>query len=109
MLNQAFLDHQVLLFRDQKLSAQQYNSFAGRFGPLKDYLFAEGMEGFPYITEIVKTETETEGFGSFWHSDSTYTERPPKITMLYAREVPPRGATRCSPICMHSTMTCPRA
>ena len=90
-LNQAFLDHQVLLFREQKLSAQQYNDFARRFGSLKDYLFAEGMEGFPYITEIVKTETETEGFGSFWHSDSAYTERPPKITMLYAREVPPRG------------------
>jgi len=90
-LNQALLDYQVLLFREQKLSAQQYNDFARRFGRLKDYLFAEGMEGFPYITEIVKTETETEGFGSFWHSDSAYTERPPKITMLYAREVPPRG------------------
>ena len=90
-LNQAFLDHQVLLFREQKLSAQQYNDFARRFGSLKDYLFAEGMEGFPYITEIVKTETETESFGSFWHSDSAYTECPPKITMLYAREVPPRG------------------
>ena len=90
-LNQAFLDHQILLFRDQQLSAQQYCDFAGRFGPLKDYLFAEGMDGFPYITEIIKTERETESFGSFWHSDSAYTERPPKITMLYAREVPPRG------------------
>jgi taurine dioxygenase len=90
-LNQAFLDHQVLLFRDQRLTPQQYNDFSERFGPLKDYLFADGMDGFPYITEIVKTETETEGFGSFWHSDSTYIERPPKITLLYARQVPPRG------------------
>ena len=54
-------------------------------------MFADGLDGFPYITEIVKTETETEGFGSFWHSDSAYTEQPPKITMLYARQVPPRG------------------
>ena len=90
-LNQAFLDHQVLFFRKQQLSAQQFNDFAAGFGPLKDYLFAEGMDGFPYITEIIKTETETESFGSFWHSDSAYTERPPKITMLYAREVPARG------------------
>lgn len=90
-LNQAFLRHQVLFFRDQRLSPQQYNDFAVRFGPLKDYLFAEGMDGFPYITEIIKTETETESFGSFWHSDSAYTERPPKITLLYARQVPPRG------------------
>jgi alpha-ketoglutarate-dependent taurine dioxygenase len=90
-LNRAFLDHQILFFRDQQLTARQYNDFAEHFGSLKDYLFADGMDGFPYITEIVKTETETEGFGSFWHSDSAYTERPPKITMLYARQVPPRG------------------
>jgi taurine dioxygenase len=90
-LNQAFLDHQILFFRDQHLSAQQYNDFAARFGVLKNYLFAEGMDGFPYITEIIKTETETESFGSFWHSDSAYTDCPPKITMLYAREVPARG------------------
>jgi taurine dioxygenase len=90
-LNQAFLEHQVLFFRDQQLSPRQYNDFAAGFGPLQDYLFAAGMDGFPYITEIIKTETETESFGSFWHSDSTYTERPPKITLLYAREVPPRG------------------
>ena len=90
-VNQAFLDHQVLFFRDQHLSPQAYNDFAQRFGSLQEYMFADGMEGFPCITEIVKTETETESFGSFWHSDSTYTERPPKITMLYARQVPDRG------------------
>jgi len=90
-VNRAFLEHQVLFFRDQRLTAQQYNDFAERFGPLTNYMFAEGPEGYPYITEIIKTETETESFGSFWHSDSAYLERPPKITMLYAREVPPRG------------------
>ena len=90
-VNKAFLDYQIIFFRDQKLSHQQYNDFASRFGPLKDYLFADGIDGFPFITEIVKTETETESFGSFWHSDSTYLELPPKVTMLYARQVPPKG------------------
>jgi taurine dioxygenase len=90
-INQAFLDYQIIFFRHQKLSHQQYNDFASRFGPLKDYLFANGIDGFPFITEIVKTETETESFGSFWHSDSTYLELPPKATMLYARQVPPKG------------------
>ena len=90
-INQAFLDYQVLFFRDQELSHQQYIDFASRFGPPRDYLFADGIEGFPFITEIVKTETETESFGSFWHSDSTYMEKPPKATILYARQIPPRG------------------
>lgn len=90
-VNQAFLDYQVLFFRNQHLSAQHYNDFALRFGPLRDYLFADGIDGFPYVTEIVKTETETESFGSFWHSDSAYIELPPKITMLYARQIPEQG------------------
>ena len=90
-INQAFLDHQIIYFRNQTLSHQQYNDFAMRFGKLRDYMFADGIEGYPYITEIVKTETETESFGSFWHSDSAYLEQPPKITMLYARQVPERG------------------
>ena len=90
-VNQAFLDYQIIFFRDQDLSSQQYNNFALRFGPLKDYLFADGVDGFPFITEIVKTETETESFGSFWHSDSAYMELPPKITMLYARQIPAQG------------------
>jgi len=90
-LEQAFVEHQVLFFRRQRLTPQHYCDFAASFGPLADYLFVDGMDGYPYITEIIKTETETEGFGCFWHSDSTYLERPPKITLLYARELPPRG------------------
>ena len=90
-LNRAFLDHQVIFFRGQRLSPRQYQDFALRFGKLAEYLFADGLDGFPYITEIVKTEDETRGFGDFWHSDSTYLESPPKITMLYARHLPPRG------------------
>ncbi|MCP4390368.1 MAG: hypothetical protein GY802_18890 [Gammaproteobacteria bacterium] len=31
-LNQAFLDYQIIFFRDQQLSAQQYNDFALGFG-----------------------------------------------------------------------------
>ena len=90
-INQAFLDYQIIFFRDQNLSNQQYMDFAECFGPVKEYLFADGIDGFPFITEIVKTETETESFGSFWHSDSTYVENPPKATILYARQVPPKG------------------
>ena len=90
-INDAFLQYQIVFFRNQKISPAQYCRFANMFGPLQDYMFAEGVDGFPAITEIVKTETETESFGSFWHSDSTYLPLPPKLTMLYAREVPERG------------------
>ena len=90
-LNQVFLDYQVVFFRGQQLDPQQYTDFASAFGQPAEYLFATGLDGYPHITEIVKSESETTGFGDFWHSDSTYLERPPKITMLYARQVPLRG------------------
>ena len=90
-LERMLLDYQVLLFRDQQISPRQYQDFARRFGRLQEYLFAEGLDGCPYITEIVKTENETSGFGDFWHSDSAYLETPPSITMLYARQVPAHG------------------
>jgi len=90
-LMRAFLDYQILFFREQSLSPGEYQEFAQCFGRLEEYIFAEGLDGYPYITEIVKTENETGGFGDFWHSDSTYLELPPAITMLYARQVPPRG------------------
>jgi len=90
-LRQAFLDHQVIFMRGQPLAPRQYQDFALRFGRLEEYLFAAGLEGFPCITEIVKTENETGGFGDFWHSDSTYLETPPAITLLHARQLPPQG------------------
>ncbi|MCP4979045.1 MAG: hypothetical protein GY935_00955 [Gammaproteobacteria bacterium] len=55
-LDQAFLDHQIIFFREQHLSPQQYNDLALGFGPPKNYLFADGLDDFPYITEIFKTE-----------------------------------------------------
>ncbi len=91
-INDAFLAHQVVFFRDQKITPDEYAAFARRFGPLISYMFSEGVsEAHPEITPIVKTETSTESFGSYWHSDSTYLEKPPKATFLYAREVPERG------------------
>ncbi len=90
-VNQVLLDYQIIFFRDQDLSHKQYIDFGNCFGELKDYMFADGIDGYPLITEIVKTEDETESFGSYWHSDSTFLERPPKATILLARQVPPRG------------------
>jgi taurine dioxygenase len=39
----------------------------------------------------VKLEDERVNFGGIWHSDTTYLERPPMASMLYAIEIPPYG------------------
>ena len=90
-IRQAFLDHQVIFFRDQSLTPEQYLRFAGSMGEPSVYPFVEGLESYPEITEVIKEEDERINFGGIWHSDTTYLECPPMATMLYARQVPPLG------------------
>ena len=90
-IHQAFLDHQVLFIRDQKLTPQQQVAFGRRFGKPNIYPFVPGLDEAPEIFEILKAEGDEKNFGGAWHSDTTYLAQPPLATMLYAREVPPVG------------------
>jgi taurine dioxygenase len=90
-IHAAFLDHQVLVFRDQHLSPAEYTALARRFGEPGIYPFAKGLDGHPEITMIVKEAHQTSNFGGMWHSDTTYQPKPPKATMLMAVETPPTG------------------
>jgi len=90
-IEEAFLAHQVLLFRDQRLDPAAQLGLARRLGVPEAYPFAAGLEGFPEITEIVKEPQQTSNFGGMWHSDTTYQPIPPKATLLYAVETPEAG------------------
>lgn len=90
-LRQALLDHLVIFFRDQDISSAAYMAFARSFATPAQYPLLPGIEGFPMITEIAKYEHERNNFGGIWHADTTYLERPPLGSMLYALEVPPFG------------------
>ena len=90
-IHQAFLDHQVIFIRDQDLTPADQAKFGRMFGQLADYPFMQGLAEEGQVFEILKTEQETENFGSAWHSDMSYMERPPLATMLYAREIPETG------------------
>ena len=90
-IRRAFLDYLVLFFRGQKLTPQQQLAFAQRFGEPREYPQLKGLPECPLITPVVKLEHERVNFGGIWHSDTTYLERPPMASMLYAIEVPPYG------------------
>jgi len=87
----AWLEHLVVFFRDQDLSADQFLALARAFGEPIEYPFVKGLAGYPQITPVIKLEHEKVNFGGLWHSDTAYLERPPMATMLLARETPPRG------------------
>jgi taurine dioxygenase len=90
-IRKAFLEHQVIFFRDQALTPAQFMAFARCMGKPVEYPFVKGIEGFPEVIEVKKLEHERTNFGGIWHSDTTYLDEPPMGSMLLALEVPPYG------------------
>jgi taurine dioxygenase len=90
-IRQAWLDHLVVFFRDQKITPAQQLAFARRLGEPMAYPQLKGLDGYPMITPVVKLENERNNFGGVWHSDTTYLRVPPMASMLYAIELPPVG------------------
>ncbi|MEO0983880.1 MAG: TauD/TfdA family dioxygenase [Pseudomonadota bacterium] len=91
-IHQAFLDHQVIFFRDQAgLSPERHKAFGRRFGGLNVHPYVKAMDGHPEILEIIKEPSDKLNFGGGWHSDMSFLEQPALGSMLYAVEVPPHG------------------
>ncbi|HVJ24218.1 MAG TPA: TauD/TfdA family dioxygenase, partial [Burkholderiales bacterium] len=57
-IRQAFLEHQVVFFRDQKLDPAQFMAFARRMGKPVEYPFVKGLDRFPEVIEVKKLEHE---------------------------------------------------
>ncbi|MFT5507295.1 MAG: taurine dioxygenase [Hyphomicrobiaceae bacterium] len=90
-IHQAFHDHLMIYFRNQTLSPKAQVGLSQHFGKPAIYPFLKGLDGFPEVNALIKTEDDTKAFGGTWHSDTSYKERPDLGTLLYAVEVPPAG------------------
>jgi alpha-ketoglutarate-dependent taurine dioxygenase len=100
-VRRAWLDHQVLRFRDQALSDPQLIAFSRQFGQLDPP--GPNPYGRPFIPEhpeinvISNIEVDGAPIGGLgdgeavWHADMTYVDEPPMGAILYALEVPPSG------------------
>ena len=90
-IHETFLEYSVLVFRGQAIGPAELMRIGARFGEPCYYPFVTGIDGYPFIFEVVKEESETVNFGGNWHSDTTYLAQPPLATLLYALEVPKHG------------------
>ncbi|HTW27158.1 MAG TPA: TauD/TfdA family dioxygenase [Acetobacteraceae bacterium] len=100
-IHRAWLDHAVLLFRDQSLSDADLVRFSRRFGDLDLAPVQETgrrfVDGHPEIYVVSNVVRDGQPIGSLgageavWHTDMSYLPDPPKASMLYALEVPPAG------------------
>jgi taurine dioxygenase len=80
--------HHVVFFRDQQLTPERQEAFAGRFG--------EVTEGHPVIPAIegnskVLAIDSREDRASWWHTDVTFLETPAMASLLYMVEAPAVG------------------
>jgi taurine dioxygenase len=90
-LHRALLDYGVIFFRDQQITPAQQMVFARRWGEVHLHPHMPCLPDHPGIIEILKKEDDTAVFGANWHTDQMFTPTPAKLTMLYAKEVPPVG------------------
>ena len=88
-LNELFCTYHLLVFPGQSLTPQEQMAFGRRWGELIRHPYA-GLDDYPEIIEL-KNHGKRRDVNQHWHSDMTYNERPPKLTMLYALEAPDLG------------------
>ena len=92
-LRSAQLEHQVLFLRGQPLDPGALLRFGQRLGEIQPSHPA--LRGHPDHPDVVRVETR-DGAGSgkyntIWHSDVSFDEIPPSISILHAAEVPEIG------------------
>jgi taurine dioxygenase len=97
----AWLAHQVLLFPAQRLTDGELIAFSNRFGdldlaPIQETgrRFVEGHPELYVVSNVIENGVPIGSLGAgeaVWHTDMSYQPIPPKASVLYALEVPPRG------------------
>jgi taurine dioxygenase len=100
-VHRAWVENLVLLFRGQTLSDDDLIAFSRRFGGL-DWApvqetgrrFVEGHPEIYVVSNVIENGAPIGSLGAgeaVWHTDMSYIADPPKASMLYAIEVPPKG------------------
>ena len=92
-IKSALQKYGMLYFRKQNLNSKNYIKFAKNFGKLAEYPRLKGLnKKYPKIT-VVQRKASDKGpsFGEQFHTDSIYTKKPPRFTMLFSKLVPKKG------------------
>ena len=95
----AFLEHHVLVFREQHLTADAQHALTLHFGEIEGHV-ARLPDGrpLPLVHTVHNLDAEgrptdeADGNGNYaWHTDKSYHAEPSLMTMLHALELPPAG------------------
>jgi taurine dioxygenase len=90
-LKTAFLDHHVLVFRDQDIEPADHKRLAASFGELRP-VNPPPEHGDPYILEVATAPESVNVFGNGWHADGTADAEPSLGSMLHITRMPEPGS-----------------
>ncbi len=82
------LEHQVLFFPGQNLSPTQHREFASGWGEMEIHPYLRKVDGFPEIVELSSVHGMV---ADDWHTDVTFSARPPIMSILNHVETPEVG------------------
>ncbi|MBL1098421.1 TauD/TfdA dioxygenase family protein [Streptomyces coffeae] len=88
-VRRAFLDHHVLVFRQQDITFDDHKRFAGHFGELRPV--NPPPEGDPYMLEIRTSPEANNVAGNGWHTDGSADPEPSLGSMLHIIQTPEPG------------------
>ena len=90
-INSLMLEHKVIFFRDQNITAEEQIELAKKFGDLERHVYVKGREEYPEIIRIIKSPEEKQQWGETWHTDVSYNPKPTKVIILKSVKIPPVG------------------
>ena len=90
-IDTALAQHEVLVFRQQQLSARQQLGFGRRFGELVVSPFSPNADEAPELIVLDNHPDRPAPLTDIWHADETYRLEPPRLTILKAIIVPELG------------------
>jgi taurine dioxygenase len=89
-------EHQVLVFRDQRIDEAGLLGVAERFGAI-EHASRENVDAkVPQVSRVSNKAADGKSFSGFqagknWHSDHSYTTQPTLYSFLAAQILPPAG------------------
>lgn len=96
-IDRAFAEREVIFFRNQTITPEQHVAFARRFGSLEIHNMRQfTLPEAPEVLVLSNIRDENGNLvgladaGRTWHTDMSWSERPPRGSLLYAIEIPMR-------------------
>ncbi len=97
-IEQAWNEHQILVFPQQELQPEHLIDFSARFGPLDplDSQPFNRLDGYKEVMLLSNRPVDGQlrpgaSGGQNWHTDLSYTRQPAQGTFLYCQETPAVG------------------